>query len=176
MTSRYLPAVAVAAGLMAVAAPTAAAEPPDLPGAPDYVPGAPTPEPGSFSYPYNIIVTGPPATTDARGVRITTNAAAGQQLSGLPGSQLGNTGQAAGSLTNSSASYGISVGNSHPEPPSPGINISAGPQTSVTLESADGQSPQSVLGIESALPTTDPTVPVMNMEDPHGQHPAPATN
>ncbi|MCV7183596.1 hypothetical protein [Mycolicibacterium murale] len=166
MPAKY--AIAAAALLM-LTAPGAAAEPPDLPGAPDYVPGAPTPEPGSFSYPYNIIVTGPPATTDSRGVRITTNAGAGQQLSGLPGSQLGNAGQAPGSLTSSSASYGISVGNSHPMPPNAGINISAGPQTSVQLENAGGQSPQSVLGIESALPTTDPTVPVMNLEDPHGQ-------
>jgi hypothetical protein len=162
-----------AVALLVLTAPEAAAEPPDLPGGPDYVPGAPLPEPGSFSYPYNIIVTGPPPTTDARGVRITTNAGAGQQLSGLPGSQLGNAGQAPGSLTSSSASYGISVGNSHPMPPNAGINISAGPQTSVQLESADGRSPQSVLGIESALPTTDPTVPVMKIEDPNGQPPPP---
>lgn len=171
-THRIIPAAAFAVLLSALGAPAAAAEPPDLAPAPPYIPGDVSPQPGSFSYPYNIIVVGPPATTDARGVRITTNAAAGQQLSGLPGSQLGNTGQAPGSLTNSSALHGISVGNSHPEPPNPGINITAGPQTSVQLESADGQSPQSVLGIESALPTADPTMPQIALEDPHGLRPA----
>jgi hypothetical protein len=157
--------------------PNAAAEPPDLAPAPPYIPGDVSPQPGSFSYPYNIIVVGPPATTDARGVRITTNAAPGQQLNGLPGSQLGNTGQAPGTLTNSSALNSISVGNSHPEPPNPGINITAGPQTGVTLESPGGQPPQQVSGLEAAAPTSDPTVPVITLEDPNGKPPAaPAGN
>lgn len=172
MPRKWVIAALFTAGLSSgTLAPAAGAEPPDLPPQPPYIPGDVSPQPGSFSYPYNIILVGPPATTDARGVRITTNAGAGQQLSGLPGSALGNTGQAPGSLTNSSALNGISVGNTHSEPPNPGINITAGPQTSVQLENADGQSPQSVLGIESALPTIDPTVPQMALEDPNGKPP-----
>ncbi|MET0897102.1 MAG: hypothetical protein ABWY45_04225 [Mycobacterium sp.] len=178
MDRQHIVAAALTAGALAlVSAPVAPAEPPDLAPAPPYIPGDVSPEPGSFSYPYNIILVGPPATTDARGVRITTNAAAGQQLSGLPGSQLGNTGQAPGSLTNSSTLNGISVGNSHSQPPNPGINITAGPQTAVTLESPGGLPPQQVSDLEAAAPTSDPTVPVMALEDPAGKAPtAPAGN
>lgn len=167
--TRVTPAAFLAGLLSVVVAPVAAAEPPDLPPQPPYIPGDVSPEPGSFSYPYNIILVGPPATTDARGVRITTNAAAGQQLSGLPGSQLGNTGQAPGSLTNSSTLNGISVGNTHSQPANPGINITAGPQTGVTLESPGGLPPQQISDLEAAAPTTDPTMPVMGLEDPSGK-------
>ncbi|MGB3485047.1 MAG: hypothetical protein WBB07_22855 [Mycobacterium sp.] len=176
MSKQQMIGAAALAGLASLTLVPVAAAAPDLPPQPPYIPGDVSPQPGSFDYPYNIIVVAPPATTDARGVKIHTNAGAGQQLSGLPGSQLGNTGQAEGSLTNSSAQYGISVGNSHPEPPNPGIGITAGPQTSVQLESPDGRRPESALGVESSLPNSDPTVPVMELEDPQGNRaPAAAT-
>jgi hypothetical protein len=171
---RVIPAAFCAGALSVGIASAAVAEPPDLAPEPPYIPGDVAPQPGSFSYPYNIIEVGPPATTDARGVRITSNAAPGLQLEGLPGSQLGNAGQAPGTLTSSSALNGIAVGNTHPEPPNPGINITAGPQPGATLESPDGQAPQAVPGIESSLPTQDPTVPQITLEDPKGRPPAPA--
>lgn len=174
MLGRRLVTLVLVTGITSTAQPfVSTAQPPALPDPPPYLPGNVDPAPGSFDYPYNIIVVGPPATTDARGVRINTNVDPGQQLSGLPGSQLGNTAQAPGSLTNSSAQYGIGVGNSHPLPPNPGISISAGHGNGVPLEHPAGLPPSSITNPESSAPDSDPTVPALALEDPEGT-PVPA--
>jgi len=159
--------VALLAGAVLSAA-RAAAEPAPLPDPPPYVPDNVAPYPGSFSYPYNVVMVGPPWTVDARGVQIGTNGAALESPSGLPGSQLGNSPHPDNSLTSSNARYGISAGTLPTPTVDPGVIIGSGPGISdfgTGLESPGGIPPTAAPGAEASPPTAPAQPP---LEDPHG--------
>ncbi|MBI3216754.1 MAG: hypothetical protein HYZ38_23310 [Mycobacterium sp.] len=147
--------------------PTAAADPVPLPDPPPYVPNDLSPFPGSYSYPYNVIMVGPPWTVDARGVQIGTNIDPGLRPEGLPGSQLGNSAHPDNSLTLSNARYGISAGIAPVPEVDPGVIIDAG-SPAAGLENPDGRPPTSVLEPESVPPTAAPEPRVPPLEDSHG--------
>jgi len=116
---------------------------------------------GSFNYSLNLIESPPPATTDARGVLITSNATGAQPLKGLPGSILGNTDRGESS---SRAQGLVTVGDVRPVPASQGINIGAGP-SQYALEDPRGQPPTAVTDPESVSPTVDPNVLITPVDD-----------
>ena len=132
-------------------APPAQAQP-DLPDPPGYIPGAPDAEPGSFSYPYNVIVVGPPPETDSRGTRISAGVDKDAKSAGLPGSSLGNAQQAGGPLVSSNSRYGITGGLEPPAGGNPGIDVRAGIQAQPSFENPGGLPPQNPLPVESGQP------------------------
>ena len=148
---RHLLLAVSAAGAALALAPAAAAQP-DMPDPPGYVPSAPDVEPGSFSYPYNVIAVGPPPATDSRGTRISSNADKDAKSTGLPGSSLGNSEQAAGLLTTANARYGISAGMEPPGAANPGIDARAGIAAVPSAEDPSGKPPSSPEAIESSAP------------------------
>lgn len=148
--TRHLLAASVAGVALSLASPAGAQ--PTTPGAPGYVPGAPDVEPGSFSYPYNVIVVGPPPATDSRGTRISASVDTDMKSTGLPGSSLGNSPQADGPLVSSNSRYGISAGAEPPQPANPGIDVRAGIAGELAGESPTGQPPQTPAPIESDQP------------------------
>lgn len=138
---------------------TAAAQPdPALPD-PFFIPGDVVGDAlgdsGSFDYQLNLIESPPPATTDARGVIISSNAAGAQPLQGLPGSKLGNTPR---SETTGRVQALVAVGDIRPAAAGSGPNVSAGPSQSV-LEHPTGQPPASATGTEPVAPA-DPNAPM----------------
>lgn len=118
-------------------------------------------EGGSFDYQLNLIESPPPATTDARGVLIISNASGGQPLDGLPGSKLGNSDRAESAGRVQSL---VAVGDIRPAAAGLGVNISAGPCEYV-LEEPSGRPPTGITGPESVSPTVDPNVPIVQPED-----------
>jgi hypothetical protein len=142
---------ASAAGVAVSLAPVAGAQP-STPGAPGYVPGAPDVEPGSFSYPYNVIVVGPPPETDSRGTRISAGVDPGAKSTGMPGSSLGNSQQADGPLVSSNSRYGITGGLEPAAGANPGIDVRAGIQARPSYEDPAGRPPEAPLPVESAQP------------------------
>jgi hypothetical protein len=151
---------ATLAAMLAIAMPFNAAAQPELPDPMPFLPGDVLGDSigdgGSFDYQLNLIPSPPPATTDARGVLVNTNATAGHEpLRGLPGSKLGNTDRGDASA---SPQGRVTVGNVKPLPASIGINISAGP-TQVTLEDPHGRPPTDFTDPEPQEPTVDPVLP-----------------
>ncbi|SKD81696.1 hypothetical protein [Mycobacteroides abscessus] len=168
-------AVGILAGVLAaLTAPVAAADPPPIP----FVPGVPAPlpaVPGSYTYSYYNFPAVAPATTDARGIKIATNADPGATAAGLPGSKLGNSAHPPNIQSSSSTRYGIAGGVAAPPAPSTtGVNYGGGNE-SPALEDPYGRPPQNIKAIEAPAPPTvmpgAPTPPVL--EDPHGEPPAP---
>lgn len=150
---RLLLAAAAAAALSL--APAAAAQPVnpvDAPGSPDFTQVIPGLQPGSFSYPYNVIVVGPPAATDSRGTRISAGVDKDMKADGLPGSSLGNSQQAGGPLVSSSTRYGITAGLEPPGAGNPGIDVRGGVAATPSSENASGRPPQDAMPIESVQP------------------------
>lgn len=146
------PAAVLAAAWGLATASTAAAQPalPDPFLLPDVMSGAEDAQ-GAYAYDLTLIESPPPATTDARGVGITSNATGVKPLKGLPGSMLGNTGRDDDTADPASR---VTVGNVHPLPASIGINISAGP-SQVTLEHPTGQPPTNFTDPESTVTDDD---------------------
>ncbi|MBE5494986.1 MULTISPECIES: hypothetical protein [Mycobacteroides] len=167
----------LAAALAIAAAPAASADPaPPIP----FIPAIPAPlpaVPGSYTYSYYNFPAVAPATVDARGVKIATNADPGAAGSGMPGSKLGNAAHPPNIQSSSSTRYGIAGGISRPVAPSTtGVQFGAGNE-SPALEDPYGRPPQNIGGAEAATPPTvmpgAPAAPIL--EDPHGQPPpAPA--
>ncbi|MUL63720.1 hypothetical protein BOO86_04525 [Mycobacterium sp. CBMA 234] len=164
-------AVATAGTLCAcgIAAPAAVvhAQPPP----PPWIPGAPLPQPGSFQYNYNTILVAPPATNDARGVRIGTTVDTAASAAGLPGSELGNSPNKPNAYTSSSTRYRIQGGITPPVAPNPGMNIGGGNE-GTTLEDPYGKPPGKPAGAESASPeggAPGPAVPAPIIESADGK-------
>jgi hypothetical protein len=174
-TFRLITAAAVAGSLAwATHVPAATAAPPPPP---PYVPGAPVPFPGSYLYPYNVIPVPAPATTDARGVRINTNADPSQSAIGMPNDKLGNSPNKPNYLTSSSTRNGITAGTAPPTGGSPGVNVVGGNVTTA-LEDPTGAPPKNATTPEAAAPTVlpgGPGNPPPLLEDPHGGVPAAPT-
>jgi hypothetical protein len=166
-TTVRLAAATVLAGVCAVMGSPSAGADPTLPDPPPYLPGNVDPVPGSFSYPYNVIMVGPPWTVDARGIQVGTNASAGQPPVGLPGSQLGTSPHPANSLTSANARYGISAGMEPAPAVDPGVIVGAGVPAPSGLEDPKGQPPSTAPVPEAAAPTTAPPAQPA-LEDPHG--------
>ncbi|OAN41719.1 hypothetical protein [Mycolicibacterium iranicum] len=142
-------------GAVLASAPSAAAQPanpPSNPGAPDFTQVIPGLQPGSFSYPYNVIVVGPPPATDSRGTRVSAGVDKDMKADGLPGSALGNSPQAGGPLVSSNARYGISAGLEPAAGGNPGLDIRAGVSAVPSGEDPSGQPPQAPVPIESGQP------------------------
>ncbi|MBO0681328.1 hypothetical protein JRC04_28025 [Mycolicibacterium sp. S2-37] len=161
------------AGLLAVTgaasvplAPAASAQL-DQPSPPPYIPGNVDPQPGSFSFPYNVILVGPPAAFDARGVNATATVDPAQSAFGMPGDALGNSPPPPNSLTGSNALYGISAGGVDAPPPPGTVNIAAGHPAATGLEDPSGKPPSNAAGPESAASTAAPSIPLPALEDPH---------
>ncbi len=154
-------AAAVLAVALALATPfAAAAEPSIVPFQPGLDPfGDAFATGGSFNYELNLIESPAPATTDARGVLVNTNAVGSQPLKGMPGSKLGNTdvGEASSRLQGL-----VTVGNIHPVPAHLGVNISGGP-SQVTLEDPYGR-PTAFTDREPITPV-DPNSPTTTDAD-----------
>ncbi|MCH9668874.1 MAG: hypothetical protein K0U76_17335 [Actinomycetia bacterium] len=161
---RTITAAALTA-LLAIASPfampfTAAAQPdPELPD-PFFIPGDvlgdALGDSGSFDYQLNLIESPPPATTDARGVIIGSNASGAQPLQGLPGSRLGNEPR---SETTNRVQALVAVGDIRPAAAGAGPTVSAGP-SQTKLEHPTGQPPTaSATGIEPVAPV-DPNAPM----------------
>ncbi len=154
-TPRHLLVATAAVAAALPLAPAVAAQPVNpvnTPGAPDFTQVIPGLQPGSFSYPYNVIVVGPPAATDSRGTRISAGVDKDAKSAGLPGSSLGNSPQAGGPLVTSNSRYGITAGLEPPGTANPGIDVRAGIAAVPSGEAADGQPPQTPVAIESAQP------------------------
>lgn len=127
ITAVRLAAASLLTGVAVAASAAAQAAPPTLPGPPPWIPEVPgLPYQGTGSYLYNYIEVPPPATVDARGVNIGTNAELGRQLQGLPGSKLGNSPHHPDELTSANALYGIDAGMALAPTVSPGPAVSAG--------------------------------------------------
>ena len=126
--------------------------------------------PGSYSATYFVIIPPSPATTDARGVNISTNADPAAAAYGMPGSKLGNSPHKPNVLTSASTRYGIQGGVTPPAVPSTGVIVGGGNQI-LALEDPRGQPPTSVLGLESVAPDTAAGLPASVLEDPTGQPP-----
>lgn len=169
-------AAAIAPAVLAVA-PESTAQPAVPPVPPPYLPGSVLPEPGSFSYPLNNIVAGSPATVDARGVRIGTNVDPAMSAIGLPQSQLGNSPEKPGTLTNSNARYGIAAGTAPAVAPNPGV-VTGGGNMQGLLEDPSGKGPSNAPSPDSAAPSTPapiPGVPAPTLETPNGQYISPSS-
>ncbi|MDG4668462.1 hypothetical protein [Mycobacterium sp. 236(2023)] len=149
---RHLLLAAAAAAAAFVLAPSAGAQPDDVPGDFDFGIGPPGLQPGSYSYPYNVIVVGPPPATDSRGTRISAGVDKDAKSAGLPGSSLGNSQQAGGPLTSANTRNGISAGLEPAGEANTGIDVRAGIAAVPTGESANGQPPQDPIAIESSQP------------------------
>lgn len=155
MTRHLLLAAAAAAAAALPLAATAAAQPVnpvDTPGSPDFDQVIPGLQPGSFSYPYNVIVVGPPPETDSRGTRISAGVDQGAKSTGLPGSSLGNSQQAGGPLVSSNTRFGITGGLEPSSGANPGIDVRGGVAATPSSENASGRPPQDALPIESVQP------------------------
>jgi hypothetical protein len=167
--SRLITAAAATGLLVSALAPTAVAAPPPLPEPPPIIPGSPF---GNNFY-YNLMEIPGPATTDSRGVRTGTNVDTSQSDTGMPGSKLGNSPPRPNPFTDSNARYGIAAGGIPPQAFSPGVNISAGIE-STPLEDPYGRPPQNIAGPEAVAPTTEPGgpgIPAPVLEDPYGRPP-----
>lgn len=163
------------AALAVAAAPAAAADPaPPIP----FIPAIPAPlpaVPGSYTYSYYNFPAVAPATVDARGVKIATNADPGATATGMPGSKLGNAAHPPNIQSSSSTRYSLTGGARAPSTPSTtGVQFGAGNE-SPALEDPYGRAPQNLGGAEAAAPpTVMPGAPAApTLEDPHGQPPAP---
>ncbi|MUM17758.1 hypothetical protein FZI91_14810 [Mycobacterium sp. CBMA271] len=171
---RIVATVATVAGALALgglAAPTAAADPPSIP----FLPGVPAPlpaTPGSYTYIYNNFPAVAPATVDARGVKIATNADPAAGATGLPGSKLGNSAHMSNQLTSSSTRYGIQGGSTAPAPASTtGVQFGAGNENPA-LEDPHGEAPKTAAAVEPTAPTVNPGAPALPvLESPDGQPP-----
>lgn len=165
---------ALAAAAAVALAPVAAAQPAPTPPSP-ILPGTVEVVPGAYGFSYGPIVTGPPAITDARGVRLSDNVGQAQSQYGLPLSQLGNANESPGQLTQANARYNISAGVTPPIPPNPGVNIGAGTQSSL-LEDPAGRPPGALTPSNSVAPGTPATIPGQPapvLESPNGAPSAP---
>ncbi|MGD9618787.1 MAG: hypothetical protein AB7G47_01205 [Mycolicibacterium sp.] len=139
---------------MGLALPSTASAQPSLPDpflVPDIYAGALDAQ-GAYAFDLTLIESPPPATTDARGVGVTSNATGAQSLKGLPGSMLGNSDP---DDAPSSPASRVTVGNIRPLPASLGINISGGPTAVTTLEDPQGQPPTAFTDPESTVTTED---------------------
>lgn len=143
------------AGATVALAPTASGQPvnpvnpPSIPDFAEVIPGL---QPGSFSYPYNVIVVGPPPATDARGTRISAGVDPDMKADGLPGSSLGNAPQADGPLVTANSRYGITAGLEPAAGGNPGPDVRAGIASVPSAEDPSGQPPQTPVPIESSQP------------------------
>jgi hypothetical protein len=161
----------VLAGLSVLAAPGIAGADPAAPSPPPYVDLVPYAYPGSYQYFYNLIPVMGPATTDARGIRATTNADPAMSAEGLPGSQLGLSPNKVNGLgTYTSTRNNISAGPAPAQIVQPGIAVGAGNQMP-TVEDPSGAPPKNPPGAESSQPTSAPAVPGNSqiLENPGGQ-------
>jgi hypothetical protein len=134
---------------------------------PPYIPGFIEPVPGAYGFPYDIIIVGPPATFDARGVNITAGVDPSQSAIGMPGSALGNSAPPPNAFTGANALYGISAGGVNAPAPPGTVNITAGRPPIDSLEDPSGKPPSNPSGFEAAAPTVAPP-----LEDPRSNRPS----
>lgn len=150
---------------MAVAQP---APPPPPPFFPAPTLGGLPAVPGSYSATYYVIIPPAPATTDARGVNVGSNADPAAAAYGLPGSKLGNSAHKPNVLTSTSTRYGIQGGITPPAAPSTGVIAGGGSQV-LAPEDPSGQPSEGVASLESVAPETSPGLPATILEDPSGR-------
>jgi hypothetical protein len=123
---------------------------------------------GSYGYLFGVYVTPPPATVDARGVKVTALVDSNQQAFGMPGSQLGNTPPVAGYFTGDSVQYYIKAAQT--ETPT----VVKGPYAmtlspAVPPEDPSGKPPEQYPGPESTPPGPAPVVVPPILETPGGR-------
>ncbi|WP_422742696.1 hypothetical protein ACN27E_15300 [Mycobacterium sp. WMMD1722] len=158
-------ALILTAGGLLTLAPAASAQL-EQPAPPPYIPGDVSPDAGSFSFPYNVILVGPPAAFDARGVNAAATVDPAQSAFGLPGDALGNSPPPPNQLTGSNVLYGISAGGVAAPPPPGTVNIAAGHPADTGLEDPAGRPPTSPSGPESPASTAAPAIPLPVLEAP----------
>lgn len=152
---KILCALTLTAPGLVVLSPAAGAQP-DQPVPPPFIPGDVSPSAGSFSFTYDVIIVGPPAAFDARGINASATVDPSQSAVGLPGDALGNSPPPPNQLTGSNVLYGISAGGvDAPQPPGT-VNITAGHPVAPGLEDPSGKPPANPSGMESTAPTTAP--------------------